>query len=244
MLTKVQGVLSPRLVTIIGRHFWDNGFATVGRIAGNLLDPNHMPLRAPQTCVRPAERGNSLALSFGAGLKRNDVVNEAVLENGFLIAPSEAVIVDQLAKHRNGAIPILHAGPIPLLVILFLRDGAAILVVAIDGTAAEEVINHVKRLNVVVRVRKEFDADHGADDRVAVAAVERRFAREIHSGAKRRVLRGRSEGHRWRRGSDENGGRSETLTHFTCCVWFDWAFAERAVRPAPCWPTEMVEQQR
>ena len=80
------------------------------------------------------------------------------------------------------------------------------MVVAIDGAAAEEVMNHVERLDVVVRVRKEFDADHGADDRVAVAAVERRFAREIYSGAKGRVLRSRSEGHRWRRESDENGG--------------------------------------
>jgi hypothetical protein len=85
-------------------------------------------------------RGSSLfPLSFGAGFNRNDVVNGAVLENGFPIAPSEAVIVDQLAKHRNAAIPILHAGPIPLLVILFIRGGAAVLVVAIDGAAAEEV---------------------------------------------------------------------------------------------------------
>jgi hypothetical protein len=70
-------------------------------------------------------------------------------------------------------------------------------------------MNHVERLNVVVRVRKKRDADHGADDRVAVAAVERRLASEIYSGAKGRVLRSSIEGHRWRRESDDYGGSSE-----------------------------------
>jgi hypothetical protein len=63
-----------------------------------------------------------------------------------------------------------------------------VLVIAIDGAAAEEVMNHVERLKVVVHVQNEFDADRGADDRVAVAAVERRLA-EVYRGAKGRIGR-------------------------------------------------------
>ena len=51
-----------------------------------------------------------------------------------------------------------------------------------------EVMNYVERLNVVVRVRKEFDADHGADHRVAVAVVELPMQRPARCPARRRCL--------------------------------------------------------